>query len=284
MAVLLWITCLAAGCSKVDHEPIDNLRGGNIQVIGHAGLGFESMLTPYPSNSLISIRKLIEGYNADGAEIDVQLSQDSVPVLYHDTFLETMTDCYGVALDYPASSLLNCRYRTDFHSHILQDENLISLENVVQRYAGSVYNPSLYLDLKFPGGVGTADTAAYTGQAARAINRILATHNYAHQTIAEAGNIELLLALREVNPEVMLMIDNNNFQDALQLAQTYQLHGIVIANDHITKEQVKEAHTKGIQVAIFGVALRKDIVDAVNKHPDIIQTDNVILLQQILTQ
>ena len=86
--------CVAAGCKKAV-GPIDNLFGGQIRVIGHAGIGFESVLTPFPSNSLGSIRRVIEGYNADGVEVDVQITKDSVPVLAHDQQLEVMTDCYA---------------------------------------------------------------------------------------------------------------------------------------------------------------------------------------------
>src|SRR5688500_3647346 len=136
---LLLVLGLAA-CTKIDDGPIDNLRGGKILVIGHAGLGFESMLTPFPSNSLTSIRTVIEGFNADGAEVDVQLTQDSVPVLYHDITLESLTGCSGTILEYQSANLVTCRYRTDFHSHILQNENIITLENILARYAGSVYN------------------------------------------------------------------------------------------------------------------------------------------------
>ena len=87
-AVLLLLT---TACKKVEDGPIENLNGGIIRVVGHAGLGFESTLTPYPSNTLSSIRKAVEGFNADGVEVDVQLSKDSVPVLYHDNTLESLT-------------------------------------------------------------------------------------------------------------------------------------------------------------------------------------------------
>ncbi|RYE30041.1 MAG: glycerophosphodiester phosphodiesterase family protein [Sphingobacteriales bacterium] len=268
-------------CTKAD-GPIDNLLGGKIRIIGHAGLGFESMLTPYPSNSLSSIRKVVEGENADGVEVDVQITKDSALVLLHDQTLESMTNCYGNVAGFTFAELDRCSYRTDFNSHVLQSEKIISLENIMARYAGSVFDPWIYLDIKFP--IEEFSEPGMKSRFMRQVNKLVQQYTYAHHMSAAADNVEMLLYLRQLNPEIELHLDQSNFEVALQTATEHNLTGIVIANDHISKEQIKKAHEKGIQIVIFGVALRSDMVDAVNKHPDVIQTDNVNLLQQILSE
>ena len=275
------LLALCAGCKKAV-GPIDNLLGGQIRVIGHAGVGFESMLSPFPSNSITTIRRAVEGFNADGIEVDVQVTQDSVPVLLHDQTLESMTNCYGNVANYTARELEMCHYRTDFNSHVLQDEHIVKLEEILVRYAGSVFDPWIYLDIKFP-------KPEYTSQnieqaLIRAVDNLARKYNYVDKLSIASSEINRLLYLRQLNPDIELVYDHDNFEEALQLTEVHKLNGIVIANDNVSKEQVTRAHKKGIQVVIFGVALRKDIVDAVNKHPDVIQTDNVILLQQILSE
>ena len=62
-------------------------------VLGHAGAGFFTPLNPFnplPPSSLAGVRHAL-AQGADGVEVDVQLSQDSVLVLYHDPGLTSMT-------------------------------------------------------------------------------------------------------------------------------------------------------------------------------------------------
>ena len=91
------------GCSNQKAPPIENLRGGNIQVIGHGGSGFLSLFSPFnalPPNSLASLSKALFVDKSDGVEIDVQMSKDSVLILYHDKKLESKTSSQGYVPQY----------------------------------------------------------------------------------------------------------------------------------------------------------------------------------------
>ncbi len=60
----------------------------NFWVIGHRGGGRESDLLPFSENSL-GMLQIAERFGCNGVEIDVRLTKDRVPVLFHDEFIST---------------------------------------------------------------------------------------------------------------------------------------------------------------------------------------------------
>lgn len=70
------------------------------RVIAHRGGGALA-----PENTLAGLR-LARNLGFRGAEFDVKLSRDAIPVLMHDDTLERTTDGYGRVADQPAAALL----------------------------------------------------------------------------------------------------------------------------------------------------------------------------------
>lgn len=80
---------------KPDRTPLLNV------LYAHRGL-FDNK-TDAPENSLPAFQKAVEaGY---GIELDVQLSKDGVPVVFHDASLKRMCGVEGNVWDYPLSEL-----------------------------------------------------------------------------------------------------------------------------------------------------------------------------------
>ena len=85
----------------------------NLVVLGHAGSGFFTPISPFnfrPPSSWRGIRRALRA-GADGVEIDLQLSQDSVVMLYHDQKLENGSTGQGCVSQHPAAELTQLRYR-----------------------------------------------------------------------------------------------------------------------------------------------------------------------------
>ena len=68
---------------------ISNLENGKIHILGHGGNGFHSN---QKINSTEAFQAAIHA-NADGCEMDVQFSKDSIPILFHDSKFETNANC-----------------------------------------------------------------------------------------------------------------------------------------------------------------------------------------------
>jgi len=278
----LVLLALFPACSRVSDAPIDNLSGGRIFVMGHAGSGFESALNPFPPNTLTSIRKTLEGFNADGIEIDIQLSHDSTLILYHDGTLESMTECTGYIYDQPASAVTACRYRTDFNSHILQDERVLLLTDILERYKGSVLEPRFDFDLKLPEGPGLS-IEVVRAQFARRLAAVVNHYGLLNRVNFMSPDAGLLLAIRRELPTARVILDSNDFEPAFAALRRDNLTGIVAGYDAFSADQIRQLHAAGKEVTLYKVILRSEILEAVNKNPDAIQTDNIPLLQQILS-
>ena len=98
---------LLPGCDDLAAEEVA-AGGKQPLVIGHAGSGFLTPLNPFnplPPSSRASIRQAL-ARGADGVEVDVQLSQDSVLLLYHDEKLIFSRDAKGKATKVEAASVV----------------------------------------------------------------------------------------------------------------------------------------------------------------------------------
>ncbi|MCR6642267.1 MAG: hypothetical protein NVV82_25605 [Sporocytophaga sp.] len=146
--LLLSLAFTNLACTKIDLGNISNLNNGQIDIIGHAGTGFQSLINPYPSNSFESIKHAINGLNADGIEIDIDLSKDSTIVLYHDQTLEKSTNCFGCVNQYTASELENCEYNNQYGAQLLNDVRIIRFTKVLDHFKNRNIKPQIYLNLK----------------------------------------------------------------------------------------------------------------------------------------
>ncbi|TLS54337.1 glycerophosphodiester phosphodiesterase [Paenibacillus antri] len=78
-----------------------------MKIRGIAHRGYPALL---PENTLVSFRKACE-LNFSHVELDVQLSKDGVPVVFHDFTLDRLTDGSGSIRDYTLQQLKRYRVR-----------------------------------------------------------------------------------------------------------------------------------------------------------------------------
>lgn len=268
-------------CRKADIGDINNLNGGKIILLGHAGLGFADYTKPYPDNSAISIERAIDGFNADGVEVDIQLSADSAIFLFHDDLMESATDCYGCLTEYTAQQLDNCRYKENFSISAYQNEKLYTLDAMLSKYSGyrDVY---FLLDIKYY----TDCTSNFDGDYGKAlfseIARLATKYNVAERTFVEVASGAEVPALKLLESDIRILCGIKYPDKELKQVSEAGADGIIIRNDRISKEQVKIAHRLGLMVSLFSVESKSENIDAVEKHPDIILSDNIRLTQEVV--
>ena len=143
--LLLLPLLLLLGCA----DPAPPLP--NLLVLGHAGSGFFTPLNPFnprPPSSWAGVEHALN-LGADGVEVDLQLSQDSVPVLYHNQELETMTATgRGCVSQFPAARLTELAYRGGPPYDWFHAERLIRFDTLLARLSRRPGPfPRLHLDL-----------------------------------------------------------------------------------------------------------------------------------------
>jgi glycerophosphoryl diester phosphodiesterase len=251
-----------------------------IKVVGHAGSGFLYPFYPFnplPANSLASIIKAIEKHGADGVELDVQLSKDGVPILYHDYALESMTDASGLIEERNAADIIGLKYNGGLFYDIFHNENVISLEQALKHFRSYSQLPYLQIDLRNS----DPDRNSFYAQT---IIRLLKKYNYPFQKIDFISSDPTLLeAFRDVEPQSTLILDmDESYRITLDLAVKYGLHGICANSKKITQEQVREIKGKGLLVILFGGKSHTGIESMLQLRPDIIQVNNLRAANDLL--
>ncbi|GEO06582.1 hypothetical protein AAE02nite_42460 [Adhaeribacter aerolatus] len=279
--LLALIVVILAGCEQVEPASIQNLNNGKILVIGHGGSGFQSYFNPLPANSLASINSAVARLHADGVELDVQLTSDKKLVLYHDEFLQTQTNCSDCISGLTADEVLKCRYNRDVSNRIKEQEPIITLETVLQKFAAYPQKPLIFIDCKLLNTCNPAQTP-HPADFAEAVATLVNKYNAYAWTHVESSSVPLLQALYARDSRLWLSFYTRNPAADIPEAARLGIKGITVFNNEITAAQVQEAHRRGLFVTLFGIKSRSGLVNTIRKNPDAIQTDNIPLLINIL--
>ena len=256
-------------------------KGADVLLLGHAGAGFFSPLNPFnplPPNSRASILKAMEE-GADGLEVDVQLTKDGVPVLYHDVTLATMTVRQepDTIENLQASEVVGLAYKGGFPYDLFHEQEIIPLEELLQLISTYPEKPYLHLDLRNH----DASRHAYYAQTLMAMLR---KYRYPlHKLAFISPNPDFLEAFREVEPEAVLVIDTGgNYEQAMQVILDRGFQGICANGREVSAEQVQQAQQKGLLVVLFGGKSNSRISKMIKMGPDAIQVNDVETMRRML--
>lgn len=252
-------------------------------VLGHAGSGFFTPISPFnarPPSSWRGIEHALK-LGTDGVEIDLQLSQDSVVMLYHDTELEGMTNGHGCVSQHPAAELVQLRYHGGFPYDLFQKERPITFDTLLARLNRRKVFPQLHLDLH------ENDECAPAGQQAarmptlvRQIAASLARYHVPPARILFTTQEEATLrAARRLMPKVRLGLEivadtPEGFATGLRLAQAEKIEAVVLDADRTNPDQSAQAHAAGLRVVVFGGRSPGNLRHILLNNPDEMEVDN----------
>ncbi|MDQ4138980.1 MAG: glycerophosphodiester phosphodiesterase [Bacteroidota bacterium] len=251
-----------------------------VLIIGHAGRAFFSPLNPFnplPPNSLTSLLKALREDGAEGLEVDVHVSRDGVPILYHDETLNTMSEGEGRIEDLPAKAVLGVAYKGGWPYDFFHQEKIISLEDLLRELQKFPEFPYLHLDLR-------SYTPTRNTYFAHCVLNLLQKYEYPIEKLTIVyPKPELLDAFRVAEPRAKLLLDmGNNFEASLKTVLANRLHGLVAEGKRINAAQIKLARLYHLQVVLFGGKARSSIYKMVLLQPDAIEVNNVKALRAIV--
>lgn len=266
------VTFLLICCScKKEKFDIENLNNNKILVLGHGGMGLGDI---YPMDSAESILQCLN-LGADGTEFDVQMTADSVLVLYHDTELSQSTTLKGVINSLNWSDVKNARYKKTLYLNY----SIISLDQLFS----SIPNPQRF---KF-----TFDCKLYTNNSnmqqfydsySQAIIRILQKYQLEDNAYIESQSTEFLQLFKKKKSSYKFFIYPASFEEGLATAKSLGLFGITTSTHDISAEQIELAHASNFWVTVWNTHTEKDNIEAIKKNADCIQTDKVKHLLKVL--
>lgn len=221
----------------------------------------------YPIDSYKSIEKCLS-LGADGTEIDVQMTKDNVLIAYHNSNLDDNTQCNGIINDKNWPEIENCTYKL----LISKNPELISLEKLFSSIE-NLHNYIYTFDCIFY--TNTNNTSIFYDQFANALIKIIDKYSLEENVFIESRGKRFLKIMKNKKPNYKLFIYPSSFESGMEIATELNLYGISISTPEITKEDIEYAHSSGFRVALWNVNTKKRNIEAIEKSPDFIQTDNV---------
>jgi len=260
IAPVVVIFCiLLFSCTK-DNYDIENLYN-KIFILGHGGMGVGK--AAYPLDSYEGIQKAIS-LGADGSEIDIQITKDSVLVCYHDHYLEEATNGNGEIYSKNWDEIKNSVYNGDPYINY----KICSLDWMFSVTNDTIHN--FTFDIKF---TNPDQSPANRDIFQRALIRLIEKYRLAKNITIESPSADFLESFKKKKPGYNMFI-YTDFETALSTAKKLGLKGITVKAEEISSDQVKEAHNDGLMVAVFSTTHRNHD-EVISKNVDIIQTDDL---------
>ena len=240
---------------------IENLNNNSVSVFGHGGMGINSL---FPLDSYESISECL-AMGADGSEMDLQMSKDSVLFVFHGTQLEESSSCSGIILNKSAAEI-DCEYTSSVYKNI-RIERLSTMFEKLNPKEGHMFT--------FECKIHESHDPAYLNAFANSLVRHVVEHGLTEKCLIESTEPWFLELLRSKNTNLKLFLYANDFNFGLQQAQTLSLYGLTFDMFKINKEQIRIAHQNNLRVALFNQQKERDNLDAIEMNADYIQTDKL---------
>lgn len=246
-------------------------ENSNVLALGSGGMGITNL---YPMNSYESILQCLN-LGADGTEIDVQMTKDSVLVAFHDDDLSASTEMEGAINSYTWAELNDLSYNAGPYT----DFGLVRLDTLF----GKLDNLEEYIfsfDCKLIAAPGNYDPfiRAYVRQIVELVDGFGMEEN----VLIESGDSYFLEYFKSVKNDYNFYINDPSFETAITTAKDLGLAGIIMDADNITAGEIDEAHEKGLYVQVWGTDNKGQNIDAINKGPDYIQANDIKSLVELL--
>lgn len=249
-ALVILTSFLSCGKEKIVAPPI---------ILGHGGTSLSGERAVFPPNSEESILYGLDALNANGAEIDLQLTRDSVLVLFHDERTEE-GDCI--------SDLTLAEIQT-----IDQDEKypILTLE-----YAANLVlsrGKYLFLDAKHYNHCQEEyiDFTAFNW----ALNEVLSDISELDKKriTINSRNIDLLLGIEDT--VIRKSFETEKIDLGISYAEIHNIDMITTKLGNFTTEKANQLKTANLDYCLFGIKTRSEIREAGDYSPVYVVTDNI---------
>jgi glycerophosphoryl diester phosphodiesterase len=260
--LILFIITIS-GCHKNTDKP-------NILVYGHAGTSLHRDRAVYPANSFESIQYAIETLNADGVEIDIQMTKDSILVLYHDAYLEHASNFTGCINEYNYEELkyLKLDY-TNYEISLLKD---------VINYLYSVRKRA-YLDVKTTLSCTNTKLSASTFE--WALNQALwgVDSVYINENIIVGSTNDVFLNQLTFQNKCY---ETTNVQEGINKLKTNNYKALLFFDQFVNEPEAKVLNANTINWGIIGVKSKWEIDREVILNPKYIISDNIARTKKVV--
>jgi glycerophosphoryl diester phosphodiesterase len=232
----------------------------DVSITAHRGSAFKA-----PENTMSAIRQAIED-GADYIEVDIRMTADGVPVLWHDT---DMRRVFGLNARISDITLEEARARDagSWFGPAFSDERIATLEQVIETTRGQAH---LYLDLK-----PAPETPDLTREVVHMLQRMDAVEN----TVIAAAEWRVLAEARQLEPSLKTSLLAQFIVGPLW-EQHFDILGL--RQNRVTPATVARTHRAGNELHVWTVNTPQAMSRFIDMGVDNIITDRPAVLAQLL--
>jgi glycerophosphoryl diester phosphodiesterase len=265
-----------AGSRFVNHSiaPVSSFQSAQgFFNIAHRGASFYA-----PENTFPAFQKALE-MKADLIELDVTLTRDKVPVVFHDEKLHRTTNGKGDVQNYFERELNELDAGNWFSSEY-KGTQIPRLEDVLKWASGTI---SLNIEIKKE-----AVTTAQKNGIVDCINELVIEHNMSEQVIISSFSGEALRRFRDISPEIptAYLISSYSFgtTKAYQLMKTMNASGLNMKPRQMRKKLMQLVKKNKVPVWVYTVDEADEMADVIKKGATGIFTNRPDLLRQVASR
>ncbi len=232
-------------------------------IFGHAGTTISSERAVFPPNTEKSILYALDALNADGVEVDVQLTKDDSIVLFHDNFIDNITDQIGCIGDYTFDELRSFEF---YKRH-----QIVVLSEVLKWTRDR--DKKLFLDVKH---FDFCEEALINVEAFNSTfnNNIKSLSVEERKSITlSSKNIELLGVINDTS--IIKGLETINIEQGLGIYEAAGIDIFVMPLNSLTKERELILKENDIPFCLFGIKTKSEIRNASQFNAVQLITDNI---------
>jgi len=235
----------------------------SFEIVAHRGIA-----TEYPENTIPAFRRAVD-LGADAVELDVRLTKDKIPVVYHYYYLDKVTSLTGPIFNYTHEQLNQARFLNVQNGP--DSLKISTLEEVLETIGGKI---GLEIEIKGP----EPESTRLIGDVLRKFKNLWGTVEVTSYEIA------LLLDMREQCPgittdllyprsEPWMRLDVIGYE-ALQKAKLAQARAVHLHPSQLSDEVVSMIRSSGIEIHVWDVNNEHALHSIVEYNISRICTDN----------
>ncbi len=259
--LLIILTVNLSSCNKKTEQP-------HVDVFGHAGSSLHRDRYVYPANTFESVKYAIDVLDADGVEIDIQMTKDSVLVLFHDPLLVQSSSFPGCIQDYNFEEIENLSM--DYSPY-----KITKLKPVVNYIY--MRKKWVYLGIK---------TYNYCEEKKLNESTFQYALNEALSDVEVDNDSKIILGMTDLNFLKSLnftfkCFENNTVEKTIQLANENNFKSILFHTSVVNETNVQLLKDSGIYWGMFGVKDEWTIDAAIQYEPNFLITDNIARTKKV---
>lgn len=248
---------------KKNHFTIQNLNNNQILIFGHGGMGETHV---HPMDTYESFMKSLE-CGADGLEMDVQMTKDSVLIAFHNQTMDDNTQMKGLVNSYTWEELKNNYYKNPSFTKYY----LVKIDDVLKNVKDKE-TKFFYFDCK---PYAQENKLQYFEVFSRKLIEIIDVYGIEEHIFIDSQNIDFLNMVKSAKPNYKTLISNDKFSDAYPKALQNNFTGVSTSLKHTSNAEIEMAHSAGFWVALFNINSIGENKKAIKKNPEIIISDRI---------